>query len=340
MTINSSITHNFLTLRQPMDCTRYPKAKTFQRGVVYRFPFLFVVPDRLLPSSCTHPKCSWSLQQAHTSLPPTMRDQVHTCCNSRPLDDLTPSTTKIVYLLTATIANKSANRTETIASVGKKIRITPTVTEDPPLSISDDSTVYRTKTDITVRQGLRRSECGQLTLSAIQPRPIQVQLAANGLSSHTIGTMATLNLRFTPAGDDEPPQLITLSSKLKALTFQAIEPQTQFPTNSPMLDHSKINRRTCQRTIPLLSFGVSSVRWDKHDTSSRDGNCRGKLYYTASIIIPTTLPSGKTFVPTFHSCFVSRVYVLKLAISYISHNRFRKTASIKIPVQITCGKGN
>lgn len=334
MTANSSLTHHFLTLRQPIDSAAFPESNIFRRGAVYRFPLIFVVPDRLLPSSCTHPKCSLSLYQAHTSLPPTLGDQAPTVNNSKPLDDLSPSAVKISYLLKATVSAKKSNLTETIATVGKKIRITPTVDEEPPLSISDESTVYRTRKEITVRQGLLRHECGQLTISASQPRPIQLQLATTSSVSQTIGTMATLNLRFTPVKDDEPPQLDTLSSKIKALTFLAVEPLTHFPMNPGLPERSKANRQTCQRTIPLLSLGVSSVRWEKHDTS----NDRDKLYYTTSIIIPTALPSGKAFVPTFHSCFISRIYALELALSFITPDRFKKSTSIKIPVQITCGR--
>lgn len=47
---------NFLRLVQPMDGFEYPENRIMQAGKTYKYPFTFVVPERLLPQSCTHPK--------------------------------------------------------------------------------------------------------------------------------------------------------------------------------------------------------------------------------------------------------------------------------------------
>ena len=47
---------NFLRLVQPMDDADVPEDRILQAGKTYRYPFTFVVPQNLLPQSCTHPK--------------------------------------------------------------------------------------------------------------------------------------------------------------------------------------------------------------------------------------------------------------------------------------------
>lgn len=249
--------------------------------------------------------------------------------------------TRIFYLLKATITKESTQCHDAVplAAVGKKVRIIPTVDEDPPLSVADDSSEYRTRKETTVKRGLSRQKAGRLTLSALQPRPIQLELSPNNTSTHASGTVATLNLRFVPITTAQPPQLDTLSSRIKVLTFLGVEPMLDFPTNCTNSQPSKLGRRTYQQTIPLLSLQVSSVRWEKHGPFRYDRDSFPlDVFYIASIVIPATLPSHKAFVPTFHSCFVSRVYVLELALSYLTLNKLKKTTSIKIPVQITCRK--
>lgn len=250
--------------------------------------------------------------------------------------------TRIFYLLKAVIKKTpiEADDEEIIAAVGKKIRIIPTVEEEPPLSLADNCIEYRTKEETTIKQGLRRNKQGQLTLSALQPRPLQLELSSNNTTQST-GTVTTLDLRFVPETDEQPPQLNTLTSKIKALTFLSGEPLPDYPTNLTIPDGLKFNKYTYQRTVPLLSLRVTSVRWQRHDC-----HCSGlklspspDVFYTTSIVIPTNLPDGKAFVPTFHSCFVSRVYALELSLSYFTLNRLEKTASLRVPVQITCRRG-
>lgn len=348
---DSTISHKFLTQYQPVDCTILSEPNTFFPGIEYRFPFEFVVPECLLPSSCTHHKRSWSLEQAHTSLPPTLGDPLIIGDEPHRVEDLAPPMCRVSYMLKATVTRSSLrgnNHSEIIAAVGKKVRIIPAVNEDPPLNIADDSAEYRTKKEVVIKQGLRRNKCGQLTVSGTQPRPLELQLSSRSLSTDIVGTVATLNLRFNPMNDELPPQFDTISSKLQVLTYLAVEPSSDFPTNYTTAQCGKMTRRTYHRCIPLLSLQIGSARWEKH-TPSRYGSSNSssgspffpqeKTYYTMPISIPIIIPNNKSFVPTFHSCFLSRVYALDLAVSYFTLNRLKKTASLRVPVQITCRKG-
>jgi hypothetical protein len=65
------------------------------------------------------------------------------------------------------------------------------------------------------------------------------------------------------------------------------------------------------------------------------------VHYTARILVPIDLPtSSKSFVPTFHTCLLSRIYALDLAVS--AHGGSKKmtgigstsTLHLKVPLQI------
>ncbi|KAJ4390765.1 hypothetical protein N0V93_004363 [Gnomoniopsis smithogilvyi] len=60
----------------------------------------------------------------------------------------------------------------------------------------------------------------------------------------------------------------------------------------------------------------------------------GSVVHTTSIHLPLTLPTArKTFVPTFHSCIVSRVYALHVSVTLDSGAASK--VSLDLPVQIT-----
>lgn len=65
---------------------------------------------------------------------------------------------------------------------------------------------------------------------------------------------------------------------------------------------------------------------------------KGKSFYTARVVVPVALPKGsKIFVPSFHSCLVSRIYGLDLYVSIQTPNTTVKdpTLHLKLPIQIS-----
>lgn len=112
-----------------------------------------------------------------------------------------------------------------------------------------------------------------------------------------------------------------------------------------------------QDSVPLSTLCVASAQWTKNssDTVRRDSlqstssvesitgpsaSFSGETYYTASLVVPLSLPTCKAFLPTFHSCLVSRVYILELCVSYHTPNMniLTPTISLKLPVQLTSGQ--
>ncbi|KAL2001015.1 hypothetical protein VTN02DRAFT_2346 [Thermoascus thermophilus] len=355
----SSSSHTFLKLRQPMDETAYPHPRVFESGRVYKFPFTFVVPDQLLPQSCSHPKTNSHIQQAHTQLPPSLGDPMLSGDRVNLLDDMTPQMCQISYAIKVSISRRplaEQGPARTLAAVAKKVRIIPAADEQPPLNVPDDSEDYCLRREKDVKKGLLRGKLGRLVMAASQPKPLQLSVPAKSDSTRPASTVATVHLRFDPVHDEQPPKLGTLWSKLKASTFYSTTAWRDFAARSPALAWSP-DSGVYSETVPLSSRCIASVQWEKHtvggdlsrrasmqSTSSAESiagpsaSYSGDFFYTASILVPITLPAEKTFVPTFHSCLVSRIYTLELCVSYHTPNAtvLSPTCSLKVPVQVTC----
>ncbi|KAF2200140.1 arrestin [Delitschia confertaspora ATCC 74209] len=65
----------------------------------------------------------------------------------------------------------------------------------------------------------------------------------------------------------------------------------------------------------------------------------GSTFYTAQILVPITIPSTKSFIPTFHSCLISRVYALNLTLTVHAPGVTHPSMTLKVPVQV-CAEGS
>lgn len=344
----------FLKLRQPIDETEYPTPRVLESGRSYQFPFTFVVPNRLLPQVCTHTKKNAHIERSHTLLPPTLGDPILASNGKTLLDDMAPDMSQVRYIVRASVLQKPlvGNGITSIAAVAKKVRIIPTVEEEPPIEIPADSSLCLRK-EKTVKRGTLRGKLGRLVASSSQPRPIQL-LAPNGQPSDTVSTVATVHLRFDPVGNEQPPPLGTMTSKIRANTFFSSTPWDDYPSSTGM-PFAQIGRGLYTETVPLSTMCVGSAQWTKQssttdslrrdstNSSSSDSSASqsttftGDTYYTASVIVPVTLPKSKAFVPTFHSCLMARVYSLDLSLTYHTPaaNLLTPTITLRLPVQFT-----
>ncbi|KAI9858220.1 MAG: hypothetical protein M1824_004390 [Vezdaea acicularis] len=61
------------------------------------------------------------------------------------------------------------------------------------------------------------------------------------------------------------------------------------------------------------------------------------IYYTADLLVPLTLPRNKSFVPSFHSCLVARLYQLDLSLSVpsLSSTSPATTLKLRLPLQLS-----
>lgn len=348
----------FLRLIQPIDSNALPESRTLQGSQTYRLPFTFVVPEKLLPQSCAHDHAKDSVQEAHLNLPPSMGDPMTATLGKMLLDDMAPEMGVISYAIKVRIIHGrgSTGKQLIAAENSKKVRIVPAFKEERSLTIlgglKDD---YRPRKEKEIKKGLFKGKLGCLSVESAQPKSLRLP-PLNSTSSSPITTMATVNVRFDPADEgSKPPKLSTLTTKLKSATYFASVPMSEIPARATEFYYNS-TKGVYVETVPLSSRCVASAQWESHssDTPVRRDSAfstlsdpiipaassvyNGKTFYTAQLLVPITLPkSRKVFVPTFHSCLISRVYYLDL---YLSINTPSTTVAdptihIKLPIQIS-----
>ncbi|OKL61536.1 hypothetical protein UA08_03311 [Talaromyces atroroseus] len=372
---NINASQCFLRLRQPIEQSAYPEPREFKSQQLYKFPFTFVVPDRLLPQSCSHFTNNPHVKAAHMQLPPSFGDAMVCDSGKALLDDMAPIMSEIGYKIKASVVQRNTTTATTagdkplylLSSIGKKVRIIPATIEQPPLEIECNCNAdYRTRREKHVRKTLLGGKTGRLVVTAAQPRPLQ--LPARGTANdagEVSSSYVKLHVRFDPENDDEqPPRLKSLLTRLKVVTYASVKPWTSFPSKNITTVYDKMNQSHCTvytETLGLSSLCVASAPWKKYDGTGPNDSARnsletngsddssiyqlaspsysGKSFYTASILIPVSLPTNKAFVPTFHTCLVSRIYSLDLSLTYQS-KPLTPRISLNIPIQITSAPGN
>jgi hypothetical protein len=367
MTGRTEANHRFLVLRQPIAESDFPSPRIFEAGRTYQFPFTFTVPTQLLPKSCSHKVSSDHVRECHLMLPPSLGDPDLAGFGGSLLDDVAPEMSKIVYNIKVRIAQQRG--TEGVSILGektKKVRIKPALIEQPPLNI-DGNKEYRPRQEKTVKKGLFKGKLGTLSARTIQPKALVIP-GARTTDNDQITTMAKVVLRFDPTEEcNLPPRLSSLSTKLKVSTCFASSPRQTFPSRLTIgLDASQ---GAYSENVPLSTLCIASAQWEKQSADSnpeyeeaierRDSgisDCsmtsnseaafasgilpasekyKNGVFYTAQILVPITLPMNKNFIPTFHSCLVSRTYTLGM--QFAVHGG--ASVHLKVPIQI-CAEGS
>ena len=353
--------HTFLRLVQPMDGAAFSKPAVIEAGKTYKFPFNFNVPEQLLPQACKHPKEANLPANTHLSLPPSLGDPTVAAVGKSLMDDMAPDMGSVAYSVRCrmTGGKGTSGKIRVIAEASKKLRIIPAVPEEPPLNaeggMNED---YRLRKEKTIKKGFLKPKLGRLVIQSAQPTSLRLPpVRSKGEASVT--TMATVNVRFDPADDScQPPRLNNLQAKLKVATYYASVPMRSLPTNSHDFRFSSIQGLYVE-TLNLSSRCLSNQQWEKCEASTsgrRDSGWsgpkadipepsstyKGGSFYIASIMVPVSLPkSNRVFVPTFHSCLLSRTYAIDLSLSIQppSTTVTSPVLHLKVPVQIS-SEGN
>lgn len=348
----------FLRLIQPINNNAFSESRTLKGNQTYKFPFTFVVPEKLLPQSCAHAHTEDSVQDAHLNLPPSLGDPMTATLGKMLLDDMAPEMGVVSYAIKVRITHGRGSTGKPIiaAENAKKLRIVPALKEERPVVVSgglkDD---YRVRKEKEIKKGLFKGKLGCLIVESAQPKNLRLP-PLNSTSTCPITTMATVHVRFDPADEDsKPPRMSTLNTKLAAATFFASIPMSEIPAKVTEFYYSS-TRGVHVETIPLSSRCIASAQWERHspDSPIRGGSAfstlsdpiipassssyTGKTFYTAQLLVPITLPKGrKVFVPTFHSCLISRIYYLDLYLSLHSPSATATTPNLhlKLPIQIS-----
>jgi hypothetical protein len=360
--------HVFLKLLQPIDPANLPQYNNATAGTHYRFPFTFVVPERLLPHICVHPIEHPEVKEAHLQLPPSFGDPMLSDDGHTLMDDLAPEMSRISYHVRVKIIKRTqSGKFVEIADKAIRVRLVPVRQEAPPMDISHESKEYELRKEKDVKKGLFKiGKIGRLSAETTQPRGLRLP-APRMKSIVPISTMATISLRFDPYGsNDQPPTLGSVVSKLRAATFFGATPYRRFPTKVNMNAWDTM-KGSYTDSVELSSRCISTVTWTRHENDSSpeyvaeenvnlarrpsmlsttsmstvipepSASYSGAHFYTAEVLVPISLPKHKTFTPSFHSCIVSRSYSLEYTLSYHTPgtNVSNPSVVLKVPLHIS-----
>jgi len=346
------VSHRFLKMDQPIDERFLPHPRIAEAGRTYSFPFTFIVPSQLLPRACAHrASVPDHVKAAHLQVPPSIGEQTVSSIGNSFIDDMAPEMAKIIYAIKIKVSRTRERDgvVEVLAEKSQKVQIRPAREEEPPLNVDGKSDEYRLREEKTVRKGMLKGKAGRLSAETLQPHSLSATPVDRSQSS--TNTTARILLRFDPIDSQSlPPRLGSLSTKLKVNTWYASHPRNDFPRKSQLL--LDMTQGLYSESIALSSRCVASAQWQRHESdrlARRDSgisDCSdnfasgiaspssiysGKVFYTAELIVPIALPTNKNFIPTFHTCLISRTYSLGLSLSV--HGG--PSISLKVPIQLS-----
>jgi hypothetical protein len=348
---------SFMKLRMPLTESDFPESRVFEAGKSYTIPFNFVVPHNLTISSCTHSCVSNAVKEQHLRLPPTVGFWEG--------DDQAPDMVHIEYAIKARAFKKPdpAAKQVKLMEGSYTVKVLPSLPEDAPLDITFRDERYKMEKSKTIRKSLFSPKTGQMTVATAQPGAIM--LSADGRDAST--THIRANLEFAPSSiDTTPPKINSISAKLQAFTFFSAIPTDDMPNLGSRSTYSTTNSLSYSATTSLFTVPVNKVSWEQvpvsggrrdsgYSSSHLDEGCsdsdgadgRGRrgskskskkpqfapIKHISSLNIPVSLPMSnkKFFLPTFHSCLISRTYTLQLTLNVGPTNT---TMTLSIPVQV------
>lgn len=238
----------------------------------------------------------------------------------------------------------------------KKLRIIPAVEEQPPLDVTvEERYDYKMRKEKDIKKGIFKGKLGHVIVQSTQPKSLKLQYFRGSNADCNPTTMATLNVRFYPFEDPSPlPSLSKLQAKLIVFTGYASEFLDILPTKASDFYNSN-NRGIYVQELNLSSLNLSNIKWQKQTFSTSLPNPQSPgmpspswssngeiIFYTAMVIVPVSLPKGnKVLVPSFHSCLVSRIYVLDLNLTFNTPNKtiIDPYFHLRLPFQVS-SEGN
>lgn len=339
----------FLQLRQPTNELDYPKLQTLVPGQKYQLPFSFIIPEHLLPQCCNHETRNAGVKHAHLRLPPTLGSGPTPFWDLRSTPDDSPEMCRIKYGVRVQMFGKSSP--EPICDLSQDIRVMPATPKDEK---TDDLSVLYMLKEQPLTSGLSRREHGNLEISATKPTPINLHSTETG-SINASPTALQLHLRFDPVKNELPPRLSSLKCNLDTSTYYATVPWENYPSQKD-ISPLQVDREVYEKSMSLSSLDLSSVTWEKLPSFSAiySGKLKGddesdasfipseeqieswsQCSYTATVTVPIVLPTKKDFLPTFHSCSVSRSYAFDISLGYrMSSGLCGSSTNLSVPVEM------
>lgn len=319
-------------LRMELPVHKYALETTFESGRTYQIPFEFVVPSELPMHVCCHSCANPQVQQQHLQLPPS---QGHA---SQYFDahDGASSQEDVSYRINFTLWQyghpHKTRPTKKLHEAHQPIYILPRSQERAPILVPHKSRQYRLRAEKALAKGLLRPTLGSLTALATQPPGIEIAQGPRPRKNGDMSTNLRIDLSFrTKNSDQPPPRLLSCKFKLWTMTFYGLDRWQDFPDQINPFHWT--SRQTLWSETVSLNSTPALVDWKILPREKLDSG-EGTVY-SASIDTVVVLPTGYVYLPTFHSCFISRVYSLQVSLVFQSHKARQSTpVRLAVPVQI------
>jgi len=340
-----------------------PHARSLEAGDTYNIPFAFTIPAQILPQACLHSSDA-ELHNAHLLLPPSLDISDTGSSREARSDETASDAIKIQYYIKVRVSQaQGAHATGSVCEEQSlKVRISPTIEQEPHPWVEALNRDCPMRLERPMKNTLRNTlgtlfcECTGLTTLVIPHYTTTFQEPST--------TTIALFFRFDTAGDyGSAVQLRKVTTNIRASTFFSLSPHGNFPTMP--ISRTDRTRVVIQETVYNASFNTAPLLWERHSMppdfevsegtrrsscpSTRTVGLRGlalkgrrmsdqsshyRTFYTSSIQIPVTLPQGLDLIPTFHSCFVSRVYHLIIRLSFCAAIVGQSALCIEKPISI------
>ncbi|KAJ3550324.1 hypothetical protein NM208_g48 [Fusarium decemcellulare] len=294
--------HLLLDIDMPISLSVYPESRVFHGGESFSIPFEFTIPPRLGTAPCAHTFRAEGLRDLHSQAPPS------TGCWER--DSMAPKGVKIEYAVQATLWSSSTEGSPSMAILGSKktIQVLPCGVEHGPLVVPHMNPNYCLESSKRLRTTLFSRATGQLTLSADQPRAIQLKYSGCGFYPTTL----TAKVVFRPFRDNSlPPDTCNISLKLESETWFRDRPMNDFPNLVGQIADYSVDETLLTKASTLLSWVITERR---ESNASNDQQSSISYLSTIEVELPSFSSSERIFLPTFYSCLSSRTYKLRVIV--------------------------
>ena len=360
----------FLTLRQPGLESLYPLDRTLRRGTPYEFPFEFVLPKRLVDGSCSHQTKGQAIREAHLALPPSF-SRHNSIAKDGNVDSTIPETTAINYGISAAVLKSDKLNTNgdsrKIATTWREIFITPCTNAALPADVRK-TTSGSAPSDYCLRsikkmsKGIIRSPLGTVTVEAAPPKRLKLQRHEEGATHRFCTAPVNLTLRFDHKDSTiQAPQVSKITSRLEVNTFYTTSSHLDLPRKNDGTYYR--NRRVYTKNLPSTAYTPEKVVWESVSAESEEPKdlnpapayleiaaceqyrttepspTHSDSSRTTNLVVPVNIPVPTTLVPTFHSCLISRTYILEMAIKLTTQG-CNRTANLRLPLQIAIVSGD
>ncbi|KAJ6444316.1 arrestin [Purpureocillium lavendulum] len=342
----------FMKLRMPIPSSEIPDPRVFRAGKTYSIPFHFVVPHQLTLGACSHRCSSPAVREQHLRPPPTV--------GFWEADDQAPEMAQVEYAIKARAYHRADDGSSAKIMEGyHMVKVLPAQPEDAPLDITFRDERYNLEKSRTIRKNLFAAKAGKLTVTASQPRAVMLAADGHGAAAST----ARVDLHFAPtSAETAPPKINSISGKITAATFFGAAPTDLLPNLGSRATYTANPSLSYTTTNTLFSHPVDKLTWEQRNTSGRrdsgysslgveedasETDCsegRGRtgrnksskkcpIRHSAVLEVPFDIPmtNRKIFLPTFHSCLISRTYTLHLSLSVGPTNA---AMTLAVPLQI------